>query len=450
MGHYFKIQHPLLLPLGRIMLALPFFLLFYGPLYLNLFFIMIGGYSLWLAYHAGRDKEGFEAPHFLYRRVAGFCLWTFMIIGLLQLAPVPTFVMKFVSPQTMDVLTNFQDSIPILTTFSLAPADTLHHWMQIGGVVLCCGLIVYLRFGLSDARELLKTIVVSGLVLTVCGSLFYWAANILSSHHLDFLLPLRDRMTFYVGMCLPVSISILLSRLRYIGSRRGFIAKLRQVAKEDRLIWGYLGAPIVLLVFVIANSTGAALLAVLVPAALYFLTLTYLRMAKPIRRKMRVVFVSVAMLALLVGMVKMGSEDTPFNNSRDIAGDIAVDFPILGTGLGTFPDVARYYSRRYEGFPPLNGGGDFLEAAAESGVPASIVLVGFFLAWMVGMTRMWWARRHPDVKMIGLGILCGVLVGLLHSLFFSSLHAPPQLFLLGLFMVIGIKTVTYKKDFPVE
>jgi hypothetical protein len=449
MGQYFKIQHPLLLPMGRIILALPFFLLFYGPLYLNLFFILIGGFALWLAFHAGRNKEAFEAPHFLYRRIARFCLWAFMIIGLLQLVPVPAFVMKIVSPQTMDVLKNFQDSLPLLTTFSLAPADTLHQWMQIGGIVLCCGLTVSLRFGLTDVRELLKTIVVSGLVLVVCGSLFYWAANILSSHYLDFLLPLRSRMTFYVGMCLPVSISILLSRMRYIGSRRGFIGKLRQVAKEDRLIWGYLGVPFALLVFVIVASAGAGLLAVLVPVALYFLTLTYLRMARPLRRKLRYVFVSVAMFALMVGMVKMGSEDTHFNG-REIAGEIAVDFPILGTGLGTFPAVARYYSYQYEGFPPLNGGGDFLESAAESGVPASIFLFGFFITWMAGMTRMWWARRHPDVKIIGLGILCGMLVGLLHSLFLSSLHFPPQLFLLGLFMVIGIKTVTYKKDFPVE
>lgn len=457
MRQYFKIQHPRLLPLGRLILVLPLFLLFDSPLYMNLFFVAIGIFSLWLAVQAGKEPEGLLSPRFLYRRIARFCLWAFMIIGLLQLIPVPVFALKLASPNTVKVLEAFQDSLPLLTTLSLAPADTLHHWMQVGGIVLCCGLIAYLQFGLDDVRELLKTVVISGLFLVICGGLFYFAANILSSNEADYLVPLRRRMTFYAAMCLPAAISILLSKMKYIGSRRGFVSKLRQAVKEDPLVWGYVAVPLVLLVFLLVNAEGSGFWAAFIPLAIYFLVLTYLRTAKPLRRKLRYVFVAVGFLFLLTGVFKALSSSVDHNSvgditpgSWDIAGDITADFPILGTGWGTFASVARLYSFQYEGMPPTNAGGDFLEASAESGILATILLFGFFLTWLAGITRMWWARRHPDVKILGLAVLCALLVGLMHSLFQSSLHVPPQLFLMGLFMVLGIKTVTYKKHFPAD
>ena len=412
---------------------------------------------MWLAIGASRDTQAFQKPHFLYRRVATFCLGAFMVVGLLQLIPVPAVLLKLVSPNTIRVLEKFQDSIPLLTTISFAPADTLHQWMQIGSIVLCCSLLAYLEFGLSDVRELLLTIVLSGLVLIACGGVFYWAVDMLSSHSLDFLIPLRRRLTFYAGMCLPVSMSILLSRIGYIGSRRGFVPKFIQAVKEDSLVWGYAAVPLMLFVFLIITSVELGFLAVLIPALLYLLVLSYLRMAKPLRRKLRYVFVTMGILLIMSGLFRSFSMSVGASEARDItpgqwdiAGEIISDFPLLGAGLGTFPFVARLYSFQYEGLPPSHAGGDYIEAAAEMGMIAAIFLFAFFAVLIVGMTRMWWSRRHPDVKLLGLGVLCGILVGLMHSIFHSSLHVPPQLFLLGLFVVIGIKIVTYKKNFPAE
>ncbi len=436
---------------------LPLFLLFYGPFFMNLFLVIVGGYSLWLGGHAGKKTEDFKRPHFLYRRMTRFLLLVFMALGLLQLVPVPAILLKLLSPHTVKFLGQFQDSVPWLTTVSLVPADTLHSWMQTATVVLCFGLVAYLEFGLDDVRELLKTVTVSGLILIVCGGIFYWGATIMSADSQDFLRPIEGRMTFYAGMCLPVSLSIFLARLKYIGSRRGLLVKTFQMVKEDRLVLGYMVIPLVLVTFLALTARGVGLVAVAVPVSLYIFALWYLRMPKPLRRRLKYVLAAAGILVLITGSFRSISMTVESRGAAgagasgwEVAKEITADFPVLGSGLGTFRSVARLYPLDSNGFPASNAGSDYLEVAAELGVVASIFLVAFLMIWMLGLSRMWWVRRHPDVKILGLGVICGLLVGLMHSFFQSSLHVPPQLFLLGLFMVLGIKIVTYKKEFPVD
>lgn len=82
---------------------------------------------------------------------------------------------------------------------------------------------------------------------------------------------------------------------------------------------------------------------------------------------------------------------------------LSADYPLLGTGYGTFP----YHIGRYA---PMQAGRDahntYLIVAAEMGLPALVLFLWFFFGGAVFAWRVYWMSAHePLIRMMALGYL---------------------------------------------
>jgi O-antigen ligase len=102
--------------------------------------------------------------------------------------------------------------------------------------------------------------------------------------------------------------------------------------------------------------------------------------------------------------------------------EIIKDFPLTGTGLGTYLYAYPMYETRFSGEMLEHAHNDYLELLAEGGVIAGglIIVVAFgALAWLFSR----WTRRNDHlVRGVGLGCLAGIAAILIHSLTDFNLH----------------------------
>ena len=115
------------------------------------------------------------------------------------------------------------------------------------------------------------------------------------------------------------------------------------------------------------------------------------------------------------------------------------EFPLLGTGLGTYIHAFRKYSPIVEQVIVDHAHNDYLELLAEAGTVGFLLVVGG-LGWFCWrMLKHWFTRRAPEVLGIVLGGLTSVLAIGIHSLVDFNLHIPANAFLLS--VILGLTCV---------
>jgi len=123
------------------------------------------------------------------------------------------------------------------------------------------------------------------------------------------------------------------------------------------------------------------------------------------------------------------------------------DFLMFGAGLGTYRYSYFLYDPDEGGNWSTHAHNDYLEILAEGGITGSILF--FLLIGMIiySIIRMWWARGHPEIKVLGIGIITSLFAVVFHSFFDFSLRIPANMFIFVLVLALGIKLVTYKREF---
>ena len=115
------------------------------------------------------------------------------------------------------------------------------------------------------------------------------------------------------------------------------------------------------------------------------------------------------------------------------------EFPLLGTGLGTYMHSFRRYNPVLEQVLVDHAHNDYLELLAEAGTVGFLLVVGG-LGWFCWRTLKHWFTRHdPEVLGIVLGGLTSVLAIGLHSLVDFNLHIPANALLLS--VILGLTAV---------
>ncbi|AEB09608.1 O-antigen polymerase [Desulfobacca acetoxidans DSM 11109] len=93
------------------------------------------------------------------------------------------------------------------------------------------------------------------------------------------------------------------------------------------------------------------------------------------------------------------------------------DFPLLGSGLGTFGEVFyRYQPVELKEARFLDAHSDWLQLLAEGGTVGFILVGGAWLVFYLRMVRKWRQRRDQYVRSLGLGGLGALAGGAFHGL----------------------------------
>jgi O-antigen ligase len=121
---------------------------------------------------------------------------------------------------------------------------------------------------------------------------------------------------------------------------------------------------------------------------------------------------------------------------RDTLG-IVRDYPITGTGLGTFRYVfPQYRERSLWEAPVLHPESDWLMFIAETGVPAGVLVgAGIFLL----LRRSWALREHPHWPLRA-GLLCAALAAFAHGMVDVPAHRVALGWWILVLFALGLQT----------
>ena len=270
----------------------------------------------------------------------------------------------------------------------------------------------------------------------------------------------RNHLSGYLEMIIALALGLLISRIDIFSfsglSRRERFLRLGEKGLSINLL---LGLGVILMAIAIIFSQSRSGTVVLIISFLLFFGLVGLfsefssGYRKRIRTLLRALFILIMVLSVGLGIeatLKRFALDDLLHERRPMYWAHAVrvisQYPILGTGLGTFDAMAP----RFEGpAGPVSIGhahNDYLEYASELGVFGFALLFGGILSMALISWRVWRTRRHPEVKGLALGGIVSLTGILLHSLTDFNLHIPANMLLFSVVLSLTLVTVFYRKE----
>ncbi|MBN2346095.1 MAG: O-antigen ligase family protein [Candidatus Aminicenantes bacterium] len=406
-----------------------------------------------------------EAPFtFLYQRPARLLALAFFLLVAFQLLPLPLFVLRWISPGVPRVLESVSGSLPAFHSLSLVPGETALALARFLAYALFFFAVLRLEWEKKDIFILLGTAVASGAAQALFGLLKLGQGNKMfflffleDDHAPGFLrgtIYNADHFAFYLELLFPIALGLLFARLHLFDPGENLRERVLNVA-QDRAIIPLFLAPVALAAAVYLSGCRAGI-AVLGLSVLFFAQMSvYLRVSFSVRRHLRLVFILGTLLAVFVGLQ---STLDKFLHGSYIeasrwdywANALAMfrDFPLFGTGLGSFRYAYFLYGR--EAGLVAHAHNEYVESLSDLGIVAFIVLFALLAVLVFSLLRMWIARRHPEVKPVVLGILTAVFAASFHSIFDFSLRVPANAFLFLMLLALGLKLATHGRIFADE
>jgi len=125
--------------------------------------------------------------------------------------------------------------------------------------------------------------------------------------------------------------------------------------------------------------------------------------------------------------------------------DILKDFPVLGSGLGTFgqifPMYRSFHIRRFI----THAENDFLQLASEVGlVGTGMLLILFVFLFFKAVSGIRSLPNSEPRRHIGLGGLVGILALMFHSLVERNIQIPSNAFLYTFIWVLVLQATLFK------
>ncbi len=404
-------------------------------------------------------------PAVLHLRPLRILALLFLSFVALQLLPLPLFMLKALSPKVPAVLESVTGVVPALHPLSLVPAETATALARFLVYGLLFAALLHIDWSKRDVLAVFGAALLSGAVQTVFALLKLGQGNtkfflfFMADEHMPGFLRGTiynpDHFAFYLEMLFPIALGLLFARMHVFDPGENLKEKFLHIAEDKRLIALFL-VPILLAtgIYLTGCRTG---IAVLVLSLLFFALMSiYMRVHPGMHRSLRLVFILATLLAIFVGLqntlekfLTKGFFETTgrlehWNNTLRMFSE----FPIFGTGLGTFKYSYYLYGSQESWVNHAHN--DWLESLSDLGAVGSLLLLALLGLVAYSLLRMWAARRHPEIKPVVLGVLTALFAAAFHSLFDFSLRVPANAFLLIIIVAMAMKLVIYKRDFRDE
>lgn len=375
-----------------------------------------------------------------------------VVLVLLQVAPWPQGAVQVLSPGVWEIRTlgngfGLEDPLPL----SLNPYATLLQGLELWPAAALFFLLVYTLKTRNQIQRLVELILVVALFEVIYGFLNYrspliWGwLNHYTGDRLCGTFINSNHLATFLTMAILLGYGLFLaqgkSEAAPSGKRRSRWRANYLESQFRRFLLLFL--LVCLAVGVIYTRSRGGLVSLFCGFALMVLALRGPR-GRPGQILVIVLFLTVAVAySLFLGSHILARFQAMSDAGRYYAmkGSLAIfrDFPWLGAGLGTFPELFyRYQPASLQGtyFPQAHS--DWLQLLAESGV-AGFLLVAAAAWWFFSrLVRQWRQRRDPFARGLGLGGLAALAAAGFHALIESPLHIPAIALL-----VAAVAAITY-------
>jgi O-antigen ligase len=381
--------------------------------------------------------------------VAGF--FGFLVF---QIVPLPAAVVRILSPGAYGFRKLYAPEFARarFMSLSVAPGRTLQAGLEILAYVLLGFLLIMTVTRGSQMRRIIHVLIGCGVFQAVYGIyalaapeprlLFYRKVFSLDSVTGTFVN--RSHLSGYLEMIVPLAVGLAIARMNLFSInvkswRERLVLMMSRGVAANLLI----GASIVIMSLGIVLSNSRSGLVVLVFGFFLFTGLSVLAVGKTgyrdlwVRNFIRGTVLVILALSLYIGigstiqrfaMDDLLHEDRPTYWSN-VVGMIG-DFPLFGTGLGTFAAAYPAYEKR--GGPEMiltHAHNDYLEYLSELGLVGALLLFGGIVYLAVRAFLAWKERRNPEVKGLALGGIVALAGMGLHTVTDFNLHIPANMLL---------------------
>ncbi len=361
---------------------------------------------------------------------------------LLQLIPLPASFVAILSPQTHAL---YQESIGLLVpidwiSLSINPKETLSEFFRFGSYASFYILSIQLLSDKAFLKKTVNTVVLFASLLGFFAILQHFTAD---GRIYWFMEPFRgtpfgpyvnrNHFAGLVGMTFPLVLAMFLynkPRINYSGLRTRLAEFFTYKSANTYFL---IGVGLVLLGLAVFLSLSRGGIISLSLATCFFGLLLAARGTDRGRGLLVLTLFSVVLLS--VGWFGWEPIFERFNRIRNPAGeidaariprwrariDVVRDYPMTGTGFGTFMDIYRGYRKEPTGNVVTHAHNDYIQLAVEGGIIA-VGLATWFLISILSTYRRFLKRRDPFCVYLYLGGLAGLTAILIHSITDFNLH----------------------------
>ena len=372
-------------------------------------------------------------------RIPMFVLGLFLCFVLLQMVSLPATIIKVISPKTYGLREQLQitGSTIGFTSISFFPHATkveFFKWVMLAGFFL-----LLLNWKLSDnGFKITKQLMVIILLVGSFESLFGLFKLFSGTSELGLGMGTfvnRNHFAGYLLMVIPLTIGFLFSRGAQSFRKPTHWLHRLSVLDGKSLLIGF--SVVVMILGLILSASRMGILSLLFSFSLIILLVRNPREGS--RFSKRSVFIlglailwgaSIGLDAVIsrfflisddLGMRRMIWENTQ---------KIVKDFPVVGSGLGTFTQVFPMYRSFHIRGLVTHAENDFLQLVSEVGIMGfGLVLVLFLILIVRAVSNVRSLSLTEPQRYIGIGGLVGILALMCHSLVERNLQVPANAFL---------------------
>jgi len=421
---------------------------------------------------APRVVQGSPEPHMVqgairihHSALVMVLLCLFLLLILFQMLPLPPGFLKILSPKTYTLrhqLLMTNDQLP-MTSLSFVPFVTeinFFKWLTLIG--LFTFLLYWEPFGKSYAlrRQLMIVIFVVGVWESLYGIFEFFSGHgqILNLEGEDLVHSVtgtfinRNYFAGYLLMVIPLSIGYLLSRE---ATRRDiFLGWRHRLASLDgkTLLLGF--GSIVMIVGLIFSASRMGISSLLLSFTLLSVLLRDPRRERKFSRTSVLIFSLALLWAIWIGLDAVisrfftSTDDFKFRWAMWVSTfQIVKDFPLFGSGLGTFTYIFPMYRSLHVQGLATHAENDLLQLAAEAGLigVGMLLIVFFYLFWKIVSSFRSLSHGDPG-RYIGIGGLVGILALMFHSLVERNIQVPSNAFLYTILWAMVLVTQKSHQD----
>jgi len=387
-----------------------------------------------------------------------------------QILPLPAGLVRVLSPGSYEFQRLYSPASARMKfmSLSIAPSATLREGLFLAALFILGFLVLKTVVRGRQIRTILAVVIGSGVFQAFYGLfelsrddpriLFY--KKMFSPESVTGTFVNRNHLSGYLEMIVPLALGLAIARMNLLTfGVKGF--------REKLLLWtskGVLGNVLILaaaavmsLGIVLSNSrSGVVVLGLSVFLFLGFSVSSFSRTGyrQPwVGKSVRVTFLIVTALAIYVGVgstIKRFALDDLLHEDRPLywanTADIVGDFPLFGTGLGTFASAYNAYETR--GGPEMqlvHAHNDYLECVAELGIVGAAILIGGILCLAVQAYLVWRKRRNAEARALALGGIVSLAGIGVHAVTDFNLRIPANAVLFTVVLCLTLVMAYYRK-----
>jgi len=387
-------------------------------------------------------------------------LGLFLLFVLLQMLPLPAGVLKILSPKTY-VLRSALSFEPSALSFPLSfyPFLTQIEFLKWFALIALFLFLLQWRALNKRRRILISVIMFVGIFESLYGMIEFFsghehilhvdASSLISSVKGTFIN--RNYFAGYLLMVIPLAIGYIFHRESFDGDlSMGWRRRLSSIdGKTYFLVFG-------VILMILALLLSASRMGIM--SLLLSFTVVALLFRNPKRRqrfaKTPILILGLAVLwGAWISLDAVISRFFAISESFEVRWEIWTntlqiikDFPLLGSGLGTFIQIfPAYRSFHVEGYVS-HAENDLLQLASEVGlVGMGLLIIAFLFLFLKAFSGICKLSPEDSQRYIAIGGLVGTLAIMVHSMVERNIQVPANAFLFTFILALVLKISTSRR-----